>query len=64
LWSYDDTFEEWTQEGLNLLPSDSSKRADLNALKLVDYEKAQIYKDELENLQRKDKKNRETNTNK
>lgn len=64
MWSYDDTFEEWTQEGLNLLPSDSSKRADLNALKLVDYEKAQIYKDELENLQRKDKKNRETNTNK
>jgi len=43
------------------LPSDSSKRPDLNYLKALDYEKAQTNKDELENLQRKDKKNREAN---
>jgi len=61
LWSYEDTFEEWSQEGLNLLPSDSSKRQDLNSLKSNDFEKSQIYKDELEGIQRKDKKNREAN---
>jgi hypothetical protein len=43
------------------LASDSSKRLDMSLLKSLDYEKAQIYKDELENLQRKDKKNREAN---
>lgn len=59
MWSYEDFSEEWTQEGLYLLPSDSSKRNDLDALKNLEYEKAQIYKDELENIQRKDKKARE-----
>jgi hypothetical protein len=64
LWSYEDTFEDWTQDGLNTLPSDSSRRLDLNSLKSLDYEKAQVYKDELENVQRKDKKNREANSSK
>lgn len=62
MWSYEDTFEDWTQEGIYTLPSDSSRRLDLYSLKSLDYEKAQVYKDELENLQRKDKKNREANS--
>lgn len=33
----------------------------MNFLKSLDYEKSQICKDEIENLQRKDKKNREAN---
>ncbi len=64
LWSYEDKFEDWNQEGLDILPSDSSKRPDLNCLKLLEYEKSQTYKDEIENLQRKDKKNRESNSDK
>lgn len=50
---------DWNQNNLNLLDSDSIKRSDLQSLLNLDYEKAQIFKDELENNQRKDKKIRE-----
>lgn len=50
---------EWSQEGLNILESDSTKRKDLECVKNLEYEQAQIHKDEYENNQRKDKKLRE-----
>jgi hypothetical protein len=59
MWTYTDEYKPWSQENMFILPSDSSKRKDLNALIELDYENAQKYKDEIENLQRKDKKLRE-----
>jgi hypothetical protein len=61
-WSYDDDYLEWTQGDVgHILPSDSTKRSDLQSIKNDDYDNAQKYKDELENLQRKDKKIRAEN---
>jgi hypothetical protein len=64
LWSVDDNYNEWNQDGLNCLPSDSVKREDLNALTQEDFIIAQKCKDDLENIQRNDKKLREKNNKK
>jgi hypothetical protein len=58
-WSYDDEYIEWTQKDLECLESDSLKRQDLQALKEDDHVSAQKFKDDLENVQRNDKKLRE-----
>lgn len=63
-WSYDDEYCEWTQEGIESLPSDSVNRQDLKSLKEDDYLNAQKFKDELENEQRYDKQLREKNKSK
>jgi hypothetical protein len=54
-----DDYTEWTQEGLYLLPSDSTKRKDLQCIKENQIDDAQKHKDVLENIQRNDKKLRE-----
>jgi hypothetical protein len=48
---------------MNILPSDSVKREDLQALKQDDFVTAQKFKDDFENVQRNDKKLREKNKN-
>jgi hypothetical protein len=59
-WSQEEEYDEWTQTGFDvLLPSDSLKRGDLQALLTNDYDNAQKYKEDLENLQRSDKKLRQ-----
>ena len=58
-WSIFDEKREWIQDGLNLLPSDSMKREDLNAVINNDYDLAQKEKERLEELQRSDQKKRE-----
>jgi hypothetical protein len=59
-WSHDDEYNEWRQDGFDIvLQSDSSKRDDLIGIINNDFENAQKFKEELENLQRKDKKLRE-----
>lgn len=60
-WSYEDKSLDWTQNSLYILPSDSSTRLDLECVKKLEYEQAQIFKDDYENTQRKDKKLREAN---
>ncbi len=56
-WSYEDTYDEWEQpEGMFIVPSDSFCRDDYNALLTPNnFAIAQKYKDDLENMQRKDK---------
>jgi hypothetical protein len=61
-WSYDDDYLEWSHGDVGyILPSDSFKRNDLQSIKSDDFDIAQKYKDELENMQRKDRKLRDEN---
>lgn len=60
-WKLDYPYEKWVtpkELGLDdiLLPSDSSNRLDLQALKIKDYDTAEKQKHEMEEVQRKDKK--------
>jgi hypothetical protein len=65
LWSYNDNYLEWSQDEVgHVPPSDSTKRIDLQSIKNEDFDNAQKYKEELENLQRKDKKLRQENNDK
>ncbi len=58
-WVYDkDAFPQFRRMGYTL-PSDSTFREDLNWLKKKDEDAAQRLKIKLEEIQRKDKKNRE-----
>lgn len=62
-WKIDepsDKDREWS-DNIEKLPSDSTKREDAIYIKAGDYEKAQKEKDNLENLQRQDKKLRSSN---
>ncbi len=65
-WSvFDNRDMKWTQDNIDfLLESDSSKRKDLIALTKGDYDEAQKYKDQYEQIQRDDAKKREMNYNK
>ena len=59
-WSIFDPEQKWTQNGIDfILPSDSTKREDLNYLVKGDLEKAQNSKVKLEQLQRDDQKKRD-----
>ena len=59
-WSIFDPEQKWTQNGIGfILPSDSTKREDLNYLVKGDLEKAQNSKVKLEQLQRDDQKKRD-----
>jgi hypothetical protein len=61
-WSIFDEEQKWTQTGIDfILPSDSTKREDLQALIKVNLEEAQEKKEKLEKLQREDQKKREAN---
>lgn len=54
-WTFGDPHDEWEVPN-DLLPSDVNHRTDKPFLEQHDFEKAQIEKDRLENLQRNDKK--------
>lgn len=56
MWRHDDNYEDWSQDNLFLLPSDSLKRTDLVLIKGKQWDEAQAEKERLENLQRADKK--------
>lgn len=59
-WSIFDPIPQWEQNNINfILPSDSNKREDLQAVLKGDFDKAQFHKDRLENIQRGDARNRE-----
>jgi len=59
-WSFDDPYESWEQnQEIFLLESDSFKRGDYKCLLKPDYAEAQKIKDQLENIQRKDRYLRE-----
>lgn len=60
-WSHDDPYDDWEQPNDSfILRSDSFKRADYNALLTTNnYLNVQKLKDELEDLQRKDRNLRE-----
>ena len=61
-WSIFDEEQKWTQTGIDfILPSDSTKREDLEALVKGNLEEAQEKKEKLEQLQREDQKKREAN---
>ena len=61
-WSIFDEEQKWTQTGIDfILPSDSTKREDLQALIKGNLEEAQEKKEKLEKLQREDQKKREAN---
>ena len=61
-WSIFDEEQQWTQTGIDfILPSDSTKREDLEALVKGNLEEAQEKKEKLEQLQREDQKKREAN---
>lgn len=61
-WSIFDKKDEWKQDSLNIIPSDSKFRTDLNAVLANDIDKAQVEKGKLENLQRTDQKLRDDYT--
>ena len=62
VWKIDDKYDDWLVPRLQvedpeiLLPSDSQNRLDMHPLVERDYQLAEKYKVELEELQRKDKK--------
>ena len=58
-WSIDDQVDNWSQEGLFILPSDSCLRTDLNAVLKGDIDLAQKEKEAIEELQRSDQKKRD-----
>ncbi len=59
-WSIFDPEQKWTQNGIDfILPSDSTKREDLNYLIQGKFEESQNAKEKLEQLQREDQKKRE-----
>lgn len=59
-WSINnETHKPWLQQDVMILQSDSLKRNDLISITNSDYNEAQKSKDDLENLQRSDKKLRE-----
>jgi hypothetical protein len=59
-WSIFDPEQKWTQTGINfVLPSDSTKREDLNYLAQGKLDESQIAKEKLEEQQREDQKKRE-----
>jgi hypothetical protein len=59
-WSIFDEEQKWTQTGIDfILPSDSTKREDLEALVKGNLDEAQEKKEKLEQLQREDQKKRE-----
>ena len=61
-WSIFDPEQNWTQKGIDfILPSDSTKRDDLNSLIKGDLDEAQTNKEKLEQIQREDQKKREQN---
>lgn len=61
-WSIFDEEQKWTQTGIDfILPSDSTKREDLEALVKGNLDEAQEKKEKLEQLQREDQKKREAN---
>lgn len=61
-WSIFDEEQKWTQTGIDfILPSDSTKREDLEALVKGNLDEAQEKKEKLEQLQRDDQKKREAN---
>lgn len=66
-WTIDDEKDEWIMSNDDkvpeqarefLLPSDSQLRADMGPLKAKNFEEAEKQKFDLEELQRKDKRNR------
>jgi hypothetical protein len=60
-WSFEDEYEPWNQIDMPLvLPSDSYKRIDLKNIEDLDFETAQKNKEKLENIQRNDKKLRDS----
>lgn len=64
-WEIGEEWGTWYKpDQIKLLPSDSCLRADINYLKEKDYENAQAAKEELEEIQRKDKAIREENRKK
>jgi hypothetical protein len=61
LWSVDSEYGKWSQDDMFVVPSDSTLRTDLGAIISNDFVTGQKFKDDYENVQRKDKKLREAN---
>ena len=63
-WSIFDEKTDWSQDGMWILPSDSSNREDLVCVLKGDIDNAQKEKERLEELQRQDQKKREQHASK